>query len=282
MSPQEFKRAFFVKLGEGGRWEASSIQDDILRIGYPYFTLVEINKDGKEFLRKNSYYTKMKKGSITMDINALMFIVESTTESEIWITFDSTYLWWCRLGEPGIYEDSKSRYRKVSGKWSNKDIDGNLLYSNQISGRISKVQRFAGVVCQIKGDAFDDLKRLLNNESSDTFISIKASQSDLENKVMAGIQRLHPKDFEILVDLLFSKNWNRVSMLGDIMRGVDIELTIPITHDICQVQVKSSADKKVFEEYAAKFVSTHKGVRRFYFVVSTLCDYNDETVRPII
>jgi hypothetical protein len=49
------------------------------------------------------------------------------------------------------------------------------------------------------------------------------------------------------------------------MKYVDMELEEPITGDLYQVQVKSSAAKSDFEEYLRQFSS--KGYRKLYFVV---------------
>ena len=49
------------------------------------------------------------------------------------------------------------------------------------------------------------------------------------------------------------------------MKYVDLELEDPITKDLYQVQVKASAGKQEFEEYAEQF--TGLGYKELFFVV---------------
>ena len=71
------------------------------------------------------------------------------------------------------------------------------------------------------------------------------------------------------------------------MKYADIELQEPVTEELYQVQVKSSATVADFEEYAKGFSATD--FRRLYFVVaSPMGDWpsdltgSDDTVQPIL
>jgi len=51
-----------------------------------------------------------------------------------------------------------------------------------------------------------------------------------------AIEQLHWKDYETLVDLVFrDTGWIRVSILGQQVKGYDLELREPITQDKYQV-----------------------------------------------
>ncbi|MDQ7839015.1 MAG: hypothetical protein RDU59_11070 [Thermodesulfobacteriota bacterium] len=79
---------------------------------------------------------------------------------------------------------------------------------------------------------------------------------------------MHWKDFETLVDLLFRQSgWRRITMVGESMRYVDLELEDPITYDRYQVQVKSQANLSDFVKYANDFGNA--GYRKLYFAVHT-------------
>ncbi len=263
MDEIRFKKAYYIKLGRGGGWEKFSIEESRARIGWKSLTLDEINGKNWDSIREKHQSEYKSKGTATADINALKTIVESTSE-DIWVTFHARYLWWCRFGEPGILEDCVSRYRKLAGKWNNHDIKGNPLLINQIPGNISKVQRFQGTICKIR--AIDALRRLINNQPSKASQSISEAEKKLEAEVEKGLKLLHWKDFETLVDLIFrNAGWRRVSLVGETLKYVDMELEEPVTGDLYQVQVKSSATTSDFKEYVQNF--HHGSFKKLYFVV---------------
>jgi hypothetical protein len=279
MQPVDFKNAYYVKLGEGGKWEESSIRENKVRIGWVSWPIEEINQRNWVNLKQKHRNEYKSDGSATADINALKSIVESTLD-DIWITFCNSYLWWCRVGETGIFEDNISKYRKVSGRWSNHDINGQPLILNQIPGSISKIQRFSGTICSVK--EVEDLRRLLNNQPSDAFRAISEAKTILIEEVERGLKGLHWKDFETLVDLVFrNAGWRRTSIVGETMKFVDMELEEPVTGDLYQVQVKSAAIVDDFEEYAQKFSS--EKFRKLYFVVHSpepkLANYQNENYK---
>jgi len=263
MQPVDFKNAYYIKLGRGGEWEESSIQENKIRIGWISWPVEEINQRNWNNL-KQKYRNRFKNdGSATADINALKTVVESTSD-DIWITFYASHLWWCRVGEPRILQDEISKYRKVAERWNNKDINDQFLILNQIPGNISKVQRFQGTICKVK--TIDDLNRLINNRPSETFQSLSEAKNTLIEKVERGLKKLHWKDFETLVDLVFrNAGWRRTSILGETMKFVDMELEEPITGDLYQVQVKAAATVDDFKKYAQNFSAGR--FRKFYFVV---------------
>ncbi|MBP7998161.1 MAG: hypothetical protein KA314_02080 [Chloroflexi bacterium] len=265
MDPVEFTNAYYIKLGSGGKYEEAAISQSKARIGFDGLTIVEIN--GKEWQslksKLQSRVDYKNKGAATMDINALQTFVESTS-NDIWITFHASQLWWGKLGDPVVYEDKISRYRFLLGEWFNHDIKGNRLFITQIPGSISKVQRFQGTICSVRD--VDDLKRMINSQPSQAYTAIIQAKENLITQVQEGIRKLHWKDFEILVDLLFrNAGWRRVSVIGETMKYSDIELEEPITGDLYQVQIKSQATASEFDEYAQNF--SHGSFRKLYFVV---------------
>lgn len=262
MERVNFTNAYYVKLGEGGKWEESSIKENKIRIGWREWPLEEINQGDWSAIKKR-YGNSKEESTVTRDINALRFIVESTSD-DIWITFHKSQLWWCQLDKSGILEDEVSKYRLLSGIWHNQDINGHCLPVNQIPGSIAKIQRFSGTICKVH--EVDSLRRLINDERSDAYRNILRIQKELTTEVEKGLKQLHWKDFETLVDLLFrNAGWHRVSLLGEAMKYADMELREPITGYMYQVQVKSKANLNEFKKYAQSFES--EIYKRLYFVV---------------
>ena len=276
MSRFYFENAYYIKLGRTGKWEESSISEGKLRIGWSQQTTEDINQGRWEVIRKQMEDDNPDKGAVTRDLNALQLICHST-QDDIWITFFSSRLWWCRVGRNKIFQDKISKYRRLKKGWSDRDIHGNVLLINRISGRLSKIQGFRGTACRAK--EIDDLRRLINDESSAEYTAIADCKKTLIKTVEQGLKRLHWKDFETFIDLLFRQSgWRRLTTVGETMKYVDLELEDPITHDQYQVQVKSHARVSDLKEYSDQFSAA--GYRKLYFVVHTpdtkLLHYNPE------
>lgn len=260
----DIRKAYYIKLGAKGAWEKSCLDENKLRIGWVDQSLEEINRGDWEALKAKYAGSYPSHGAASMDFNALKRIVESTSD-DVWITFHRSQLYWCRVGEPGIFEDDTSRYRKVDC-WRNQDIKGHPLLISQIPGSISKIQRFQATVCAVED--ISGLSRLLNDRPSPTFQAISAAKGELVKQVEQGLKPLHWKDFEILVDLVFrNAGWRRKSVIGESVKDVDLALEEPITGEQYQVQVKTAATVGDFEEFEKYALQFPPGIfRRFYFV----------------
>lgn len=263
MEPVNFKNAYYIKLGRKGEWEESSIRENKIRIGWAMTDLRDINIGNWEKIRKELENEFTTKGAATRDYYALRSIVESTSD-DIWMTFHASRLWWCKAGKAEILHDTNSKYRKVAGQWHSHDIHNNPLITNQIQGTLSKLQGFRATICRVK--EVDDLHRLINDQPSESYKAISNAAESLAMEIEQGLRLLHWKDFEILIDLLFrGAGWRRISLLGETMKNVDLELEEPMTGDFYQVQVKSRASKADFREYIENFHGA--GYRKVYFVV---------------
>jgi hypothetical protein len=257
------KHAYYVKLGRHGSWEESSIKRGIIRIGWKHQSLSDINTGNWSRIEKQLRQENTDRGTATRDCNALRLFCESTPD-DIWITFHANHLWWCRLTKDyRIRKDGISKYRKTQG-WHKNNIFNEPLLTTQIPGRISKIQGFRGTICKVK--EVDELVRLINRQNSLEYTVISHSKEALCQHVESGLRRLHWKDFETLVDLLYrASGWRRVSVLGEAMKYSDIELEDPITGDMYQVQVKSRASVREFREYSDVFGGGK--YRKLFFVV---------------
>ncbi len=261
----DFKRAYYIKLGEKGKYEQSAISESKLIIGYGGQSLQDINsgnwgKIGEQL----GQASKGKKGVATKDLNGLRRICESTSE-DLWITFSQEMMWWCRLGPKEVFQGDKSKYRLVDGKWSNKDVDDHQLDLSSIPGIISRIQGFRGTVCKVR--PLETIRRLVNNEPGPEYKGIAECNTALVQSVEKGIRVLNPKDFETFVDLVFRESgWRRLSPKGETMKYIDLELEDPITKERYQVQIKSKATRKEFDYYAKQF-NPKQPLRWFYFVV---------------
>ena len=263
MQKVEFDNAYYVKLGRGGKWEKLSIKDAKIRVGWKRQDINDILKDNWTIIEQQIRQEMGDSGAATRDLNALRIFCKSTS-NDLWVTFYSSKLWWCQVKDGKIMQDGISKYREVEGSWSDKDINGKFILANQITGRLARLQAFRGTICKVK--AIEDLERLINAETSPEYKAILENKKKLIERLEPAIRRLHWKDFEILVDLLFRQaGWRRISVIGETMKQADLELEETITGELYQVQVKSKASMNDFEHYANEF--SNSGFRKLYFVV---------------
>lgn len=79
----------------------------------------------------------------------------------------------------------------------------------------------------------ESLKRLINHEPSQAYLTINEAKKTLIASVEDDLKHLHWKDFETLCDLVFSNaGWQRLSYVGVSMKYVDMEYEDPITQEI--------------------------------------------------
>lgn len=262
-----FERAFYIKLGEGGEWAEEAISTAKLRFGWQVVSLTDIRAKNWDRIRRSiEDQHPGRKGVITTDTERLRDLV-TTGPDDLWITFHGSRLFWGRVAAGEVEQDDTSKFRRLVDGWHDANVNGEPLVVGRIPGVIAQLQGFRGTVCSVK--AKDVLRRLVAGETSPAHGAVSAAREALVRELRAAIQELHWKDFETLVDLVFrDAGWRRLSVLGESMKFADLELEEPVTGDRYQVQVKSRADVREFDAYAATFLADqHHDFRRLYFVV---------------
>lgn len=266
----DFANAYYIKLGTGGEWAKSSIENNLMRLGWAGQTLDEINTKNWEKIEADlkreraRLHNKPDRGAVTRDLRMLQMIGNSSP-ADVWITFYRSHLWWCRVEGTPVEADTVSKFRRVTG-WSNQDIHGKSLPVSDIPGFISQLQGFRGTVCTVRDR--DALVRLINDQPSDAYRETSGTKALLSGQVAGAIKTLHPKDFEILVDLVFrNAGWRRISEVGGLMEGGDLLLEEPITGHRYEVQVKSRSSVAEYGRYVDEFAG--RGCKKLFYVVHT-------------
>ena len=86
------------------------------------------------------------------------------------------------------------------------------------------------------------------------------------------VERLHPRDLEVLVDLIFrNAGWQRVGVLAESETDIDLALESAVTGERIAVEVKARASIEDYREYVARY-TTMVGFDRFYFVTHSPID----------
>lgn len=264
MGKINFQKAYYIKLGQGGEFAKNSIENGFIRFGYDEIITDIILRGDEEEIKQEAgrVYNNKNRNKY---FNALWNIINAD-EQVLFITFYDSKLWYCFGRKSKIKEDNISRYKETQNGWKCKNVKEEYLYLSEITGKITKKQRFQGTLSEFQNDDLIILKNLINCEHSEEFLELQKIKKDLVVSVAKCIQKLHWKDFEILVDLIFRHSgWKRVSLLGGNMADIDLELQAPITNNRYCVQVKSQSNKEEFIRCAENF--SGKGYEKLYFFV---------------
>lgn len=267
-------RAYYLKLGKGGAWEVDSLDRGYARVGWDSTSLDDILQGRWGRIQRALRREKARKkggdrnaaarvGAATADYRALRRFCESGPE-DIWVTFAQSRMWWGRLQPGPIERDAISKFRRVVDGWSDKSRSGETLLVNRLPGVLSRMQGYRATLCSVKRP--DVLQRVLAGEPSPEAVALDRAVAALRAEVERALRGLHWKDFELLVDLVFRQSgWRRLSVAGENMAWVDLELQESVTGETYQVQVKSMATRAEAEKCRAWF--RPGPVRRYYFVV---------------
>jgi hypothetical protein len=121
-----------------------------------------------------------------------------------------------------------------------------------LPGTVAAAAGFGATVAKPK--AWETILRIIRDEQDDDAIKAADARTGYEAAIDNMIKRLHWKDFELLIDLVFARTgWTRISILGATLKDIDMEVQNPTADEIAFVQVKSSADQPVLDHYIEQF-----------------------------
>jgi len=93
----------------------------------------------------------------------------------------------------------------------------------------------------------------------------------MKNALIPAIRNVVPKDFEILIDLIFrNSGLKRTSVIGEAMTFFDLVLEEPFSKKLHGVQIKSESSFNTYESYVTKFLDNYTdGFDLFFYAVHT-------------
>lgn len=244
----------YIKLGQGNAWADDCLANGYLALGHdeaPHDLCLAGDWDGVADAIQTAR-DMTRPGSAVREVQDFYELDETC----LWITFHAGQMWWARAGAEVIpqktpSEGSGSRFRRVIGSWASTDISGKPLLLDQISTTLTKTGSYRMTLCRIEAE--DYALRLINAEDNPAILKAKSARDQFTSSLSPLIASLHESDFEVLVDLLFFRlGWVRVSSLGGLQKDTDLVLEQPATKARAIVQVKSSADQSVLDDYAVR------------------------------
>lgn len=258
----------YIKLGEGGAWETASLDNGEIHFGYGEVPHKPAQAGDWEAVRQAciTAYQAKRPGDYVREIRDFYELGLDA----LWITFARGHLWWA-FAEPEVHwlgGEGKTRgyrMRKTVGPWRKTDIAGQPLIAAQLSTRLTKTAAYRRSICRIEVE--DYLLRHINAEPDPLIEEAARARQDLIEIADRMIRTLHWADFEVVVDLIFARSgWQRVSAVGgSTQKDTDLIVEQPTTGERAFVQVKSSADQRVLDDYINRF--TEDGtMERLFFV----------------
>ncbi len=243
----------FIKLGRGGMWERDCIEGATPSVRFGFN-----NPHHEDCLRGNwdvleQYWRTRKRQAEATKIVSQTKDFYTLGPDALWITFFNRKLYWCFADTTVTeVEPHGSRLRKAIGGWRCDDVAGNTLYIDSLSGRLTKVQGFRGTICSVREREY--LLARLNGAALKDVQEAASRLESLKESVSPLIQRLHWKDFELLVDLILTRaGWQRLSPLGKTEKSIDLEMLLPVTNSRAFVQVKSSSTLQELKDYTEQY-----------------------------
>jgi hypothetical protein len=264
--PIQAKFVRYIKLGRGGSWEDECLNNGIIRLGFSTEKQLSLCLAGKWKEYAKLYEEKNKtRGVVTNYTNQVRSFFEDDGTT-LWITFHKRQMWWTFMNPSAqavVHPDGHGTFRKTKNGWKSLDIKGLPLNMDMLSGRITKVVGYQGTICEVKEPEL--VLRKLNAEITPEAERAKKSRSDLWIAVIDMLRLLTWRDFETLVDLIFSTSgWRRLSIVGGHEKTIDIELILPTTGERAFIQVKSETNQQEFDEYQDQFLGINQFDKMFF------------------
>jgi hypothetical protein len=268
-NPINPKGVRYIKLGEAGRWEEECLAKGIVRFGFGSATAERfpICLARRWHDLKQSFLAAGKgKGTATKFTNETRLFFEDEG-STLWITFMQGRLSWGFLTSdpPQCHPDGDGVYRTVDGGWKQEDIKGGLLAMDSLAGHLTQLAAYRGTSCSV--DSAEYVIRRINGDCVQEVVEALRAMAAMKSAVIGMMRQLKDKDFELLVDLVFTASgWRRLGKVGGPQKLIDIALELPSTGEWAFAQVKSKTNSRELADYVAD-IPDH--FRRMFFVFHT-------------
>lgn len=254
---------YFIKLGSKGGWEDECIRQGVIKIGFREFNHRACKKGQWNRAMPISLRQRLTQGKTTDFLRQVKAFYESGP-SALWITFFGNRMWWCFAEKLVKRTDEGDKIRRVIGRWRNTDVNGDYLSFDKVSGKLLKVRGYQSTICSVEPAL---ALRQINAEVSADVKGTRETLQQLRKFIGRMIADLHWKDFELLVDLIFTRaGWQRIRDRGGPEKTVDLVIASPVLGEQAMIQVKSKSSKREFETYWRQFTKSKDFSHCFYVV----------------
>ncbi len=254
----------YIKLGAGGAFARACFEAGELGLAFASIPHAPCADGDWEAVRQILLSEGKTPGAAASHLRELRDFYQLGPDT-LWITFAEGKLWWA-FAAPGVswraeLEAQLPRRRRLIGGWRCTDMAGACLAMRTLSTRLTKVAAYRATICKVEDE--DYLLRKINAEPDPLIAAALSAQAELEAIAQRLIRKLHEKDFEVLVDLIFAASgWRRISVLGETEKDIDLMVEQIATGEKAFVQVKSAASPAVLADYIERY-RAYGDVQRF-------------------
>ncbi len=151
---------------------------------------------------------------------------------------------------------------------------------DRLSGALTKLAAFRGTSCEV--DVKDYLIRRINGQKMPQLERAIGAVQQMRASALELMRLLHPRDFETLVDLVFSTSgWRRQGIVGKTQKTLDLDLMLPSTGERAFVQIKSHTTSAELAGYVSTLGEDSTYSRMFYVYHSGQASTDDDRVTVI-
>lgn len=295
MEDRGIKDFRYIKLGSG----SSGIDKICIKdrekeayIGYstddPLLYDLAVSEKWSEFRaeyysRDKSVSERSRKQRSTAATNQVKAFFEAD-ETTLWITFYGGLLYYGTFESresPRIEPKLGGCLRSLSRGWKCTDDKGKILKVENLSGELTKIRGFQATICMLNEKQSSYLTTRLAGEVPEYIRQIDEARDLMVDAVKQAIRSLQPKDFELLVEIIFSRTWRRIGRAGGSEKFIDIVFEDTLNPDQrYAVQVKSELKLKDLDEYCQdEQINLYKKLF-FVFHSPDLADIIDKVETP--
>ncbi|MEJ0061540.1 MAG: restriction endonuclease [Terricaulis sp.] len=258
----------YIKLGPAGTWFKHALSNNFIELGHAAVSH-EMAQAADPTALRAAFVAAGAEANATAFANEILAFT-TLPETALWITFERGLMWWA-FAEPELVDLPRAandlphgvRGRRLVSPWRCDDAAGQPLRIESLSGGLTSLASYRRSICRVKFE--DHAVRRINSIPSPLVLKAAAAREACVSVTAEMIAQLHPSDFELLIDLIFAQSgWTRASALGGQQADVDLVLVQRATGERAFVQVKSRADRLIFEDYLRRYRES-RGVTRMFF-----------------
>lgn len=262
------ERCLYIRLGKCGERAAQCIVAGELCLDYPQVSH-EFCLDGR-WTQVESQLAELSKDreSSARHTRQIRAFYEASAAT-LWITFHADCMWWS-FAAPGVSQRANgAKVRSTIDGWRQHDINNQPLTASRLSGGLLAVQAYRGTICAVEPSY---VLHKINCVDPPRVAAADQALGTLIDSLQPIVERLHPRDLEVLVDLIFrNAGWQRVGVLAETETDIDLALESAVTGERIAVEVKAQAALEDYRDYAARY-GLMVGFDRLYFVTRSLSD----------
>lgn len=258
----------YIKLGRGGSWATEAIKHGIVPLGFRKIEHKPCDAADWDMVAVQLEAAGRSPTGVSQGIRELRDFYE-LGEDCLWITFASGHLYWTFAQAQVVSIDPKDgdgphRARKCIGGWQRTSLAGVPLSTTTLSSALTRVAGYRMTICSV--DRQEYALRKIRDQEAPLLLKARELQAALNGVIESMIASLDWRDFEVLVDLLFSRSgWQRQSAVGDGEVDLDLALSNQAAGETARVQIKSQANQPTLDDYLNRF-RLEGGSDHFFFV----------------